>query len=217
MIIDKEKLTPKAILQFECLSGKDVLEIGCGEGRLSGELNDHANRLVAIDPDRTALAAAQRHLPEVDFRIDSGEDLFFPDKCFDTVLFTLSLHHQRSDRALLEAERVLKDGGVVVVIEPAHPSEINTICNIFQDESQALNDALASIYTSNFTILRRESRYPEWHFDDSDELTDWIFSYYNCRPDPGRIEAIHQTLGHKKDQQPLILQDKLALFVLAKT
>lgn len=78
------------------LTGKRVLEVGCGSGRLTWSLAERARSVVAIDPDRLDIASARRALPRrlksrVRFQVGEGESLPFPDENFDVVVFSWSL------------------------------------------------------------------------------------------------------------------------------
>lgn len=78
------------------LTGKRVLEIGCGDGRLTWALAQRARGVVAIDPDRRAIASARRALTRerkgrIRFEVGRGESLAFPDGAFEVVLFSRSL------------------------------------------------------------------------------------------------------------------------------
>lgn len=91
---------------------RDLLEVGCGDGRLAVVLGSHGHRVVAIDADPEAVAAAkQRGVDAMVARFPDG-----PDGPFDAVLFTRSLHHV-DDLAggLAAAARRLAPGGVVLV------------------------------------------------------------------------------------------------------
>ena len=46
------------------MTGKRVLEIGCGDGRLTWRYASQAAQVVAIDPDPEKLSKARQHLPE---------------------------------------------------------------------------------------------------------------------------------------------------------
>ena len=43
------------------LAGRDVLEVGCGNGRLTFEYAAHAGRVVAIEPNREMVREARAH------------------------------------------------------------------------------------------------------------------------------------------------------------
>jgi len=51
---DPEGIEMKAVLKHLSFDGKDVLEIGCGDGRLTFKYAEMARRVVAIDPSRRA-------------------------------------------------------------------------------------------------------------------------------------------------------------------
>jgi ubiquinone/menaquinone biosynthesis C-methylase UbiE len=68
-----------------------VLEIGCGDGRLTRRYAGTAGSVIAIDPDAKAIASLRRELPQVDARATGIEDLRLPDHSIDIVLFAWSL------------------------------------------------------------------------------------------------------------------------------
>ncbi|WP_298439531.1 class I SAM-dependent methyltransferase [Geobacter sp.] len=105
------------------LTGKEVLEVGCGTGGITRALVRHAARVVAVDPDEGALAKARAAVPAANVRFLPLPDglLDFPPASFDVVIYTLSLHHVPPDRmneSLRAAARLLREGGVIVVVEP---------------------------------------------------------------------------------------------------
>ncbi len=106
------------------LSGKRVLEIGCGDGARSPKIEEMCGTLVSIEPRAESIAYARANNPGKAIRYEVGraEELDFADHSFDVAIFTLSLHHvpvESMQKALAEAARVLKPGGYVVCLEPA--------------------------------------------------------------------------------------------------
>lgn len=78
------------------LSGKRVLEIGCGDGRLTSSLAERARHVVAIDPDRRAIGRARRAVPRrlnhrVRFEVGQAESHELPAEGFDVALFSWAL------------------------------------------------------------------------------------------------------------------------------
>ncbi|CAB1081531.1 hypothetical protein D1AOALGA4SA_9181 [Olavius algarvensis Delta 1 endosymbiont] len=70
------------IEEFIELDGKTLLEIGCGDGRLTAQPAGKAAAITAIDPDEVSIEAAGRNIGGVDFLVGSGETLDFADqKC----------------------------------------------------------------------------------------------------------------------------------------
>jgi len=94
--LDPERNEPAALFDYaESLAGKRVLEIGCGDGRLTWLYADQAARVVAIDPDAddiaVAIQACPPHLRErVEFQVAALQE-FEPSEKFDLALLSWSL------------------------------------------------------------------------------------------------------------------------------
>jgi len=77
------------------LVGRRVLEIGCGDGRLTRRYASRAGSVLALDPDPARIAALERDKPEgrVTTRATGllDADLNLPGHSFDVVLFSWSL------------------------------------------------------------------------------------------------------------------------------
>ncbi len=125
--IDPEGTEIKVTKKHVSFQMKDVLEIGCGEGRLTFQYSSEAKSVTAIDPSRGAIASARRKVPKsaaatLRFRVGRGEDLDFPDGSFDVVFFTWSLcctDISAMGRAVSEARRVLRPNGLLASIQPS--------------------------------------------------------------------------------------------------
>jgi len=213
---DRDCVTLSKILQFADIRDQEVLEIGCGDGRITTQLIGKAKKLVAIDPEAANIAEAKETMDGVGLRIGSGECLEFPSESFDVILFTLSLHHQDSSVALREAKRVLRDHGRVMILEPVNDGEIEQVCNFIQDETRVLQDALRAIEASDFEVERSEVFYTYWEFENEHELYEWLFTYYQKPFDNSLVVLIGELLGDKVKSPPIILQDKIMIISLRK-
>ena len=213
---DRDCITLSKILQFADLRDQEVLEIGCGDGRITTQLVGKVKRLVAIDPDPAIIAEAKENTEGVSLRIGSGECLEFSSDSFDVILFTLSLHHQDSSLALREAKRVLRDHGRVVILEPVNDGEIEQVCNFFQNEAQVLQDTAHAIEASDFEAESSEVFYTYWEFENEHELYEWLFTYYQKPFDNSLVVLIGELLGDKVKSPPIILQDKIMIISLRK-
>lgn len=86
----------RLIERFVPVRGRRVLEVGCGDGRLTLQLARRAASVVAIDPDRAAIADAQvaataERLRNVRFMVGSGERVLPNGAPFDFAVFSWSL------------------------------------------------------------------------------------------------------------------------------
>jgi 2-polyprenyl-3-methyl-5-hydroxy-6-metoxy-1,4-benzoquinol methylase len=90
-----ETTTLHAMVDFK---NQSVLEVGCGDGRLTWRYADRAAQVTAIDPDGKAIETAQVNLPgrlkgRVCFIESTLEDFVKPSSArrFDLALFSWSL------------------------------------------------------------------------------------------------------------------------------
>lgn len=123
MIQDPTNQYITTILSHCPLKGRDVLEIGCGKGRITRDLARYAGRVVASDPDPAALDAARKNVTagRVEFRHAPQGIPDFPPASFDVVIYTLSFHHvpiEEMPASLNRAADLLREGGAIVIVEP---------------------------------------------------------------------------------------------------
>lgn len=98
------------------VAGKDVLDVGCGEGRFSRMLASMGARVVGIDPTESLVASARGRGGGPRYEVCRAEKLPFPDCTFDYVVCYLVLIDIKDfRRAIAEIARVLKPGGQIVV------------------------------------------------------------------------------------------------------
>ena len=97
---------------------KDVLDIGVGAGRTARYLAPLARRYEAVDYSPVMVAYVKKRMPRISVRRADFRDLTpFADESFDFILATDNVidalpHHDRL-RALSEARRVLRPGGIL--------------------------------------------------------------------------------------------------------
>ena len=92
---DPQQNETKHLHQYADLAGKRVLEIGCGEGRLTWRYAYQPAVTIAIDPDRDALRVATLDRPsdleeKVHFTNAMAEGLPFSKEKFDLALLAWS-------------------------------------------------------------------------------------------------------------------------------
>ena len=74
------------------LTGKQVLEIGCGDGALTFQYARMTQGVVGIDPERSDLLVAKRKARfSTSFIQCEGEGLPLPSQVFNIVIFASSL------------------------------------------------------------------------------------------------------------------------------
>jgi ubiquinone/menaquinone biosynthesis C-methylase UbiE len=94
--LDPEGAHLAALRRLADFHGKRVLEMGCGEGRLTLGIAADAAHVLAFDPDADSVADARRCLPakvaeRVSYRVASAQELEIEPASFDLVVFSWSL------------------------------------------------------------------------------------------------------------------------------
>jgi SAM-dependent methyltransferase len=106
-------------------AGARVLEVGCGPGHLSIRLaRQHGLKVTGLDLDPAMIARARANADRPgngegrrpSFLVGDVAALAFPDRSFDLVVSTLSMHHWADPAAgLAEIGRVLRPGARALV------------------------------------------------------------------------------------------------------
>ncbi len=97
---------------------RDVLDAGCGTGRLSRYLTDRGCRVVGVDLSPGMIAMAQRDHPDIETQVASITELPFGDAHFGGIVYWYSTIHVADDdlaEVFREARRVLVPNGLVLV------------------------------------------------------------------------------------------------------
>ncbi len=122
------RLALKYIDPARDISGRDVLEIGCGRGGFGARLLQtvpHPRSFVGADFSSVAIEAAERSFPSRSggalrrWEIQDILALTYSDEVFDTVISCETIEHvPEPQKAIEELGRVLRPGGKLVLTTP---------------------------------------------------------------------------------------------------
>lgn len=95
-VLDPEGAHLDSLRRLASFEGTTVLEVGCGDGRLTAGLAERAACVFAFDPDADAAARAKTRLAgelgeRVTFRVGAAREIGIPRTQFDIVVFSWSL------------------------------------------------------------------------------------------------------------------------------
>lgn len=127
----------------------DLLDIGCGQGRLLKLLASRANRVVGVDIDPAARRLARAEvllagLPNCTLRQGDMCQLPFADGEFDTIILDDVLGKtERPEKALAEAQRLLKPGGRILLLSATRGDDVTELRQHFTDWAAATGMRLA--------------------------------------------------------------------------
>ena len=122
----------KEIEKLSSLTGKDVVEMGAGTGRITEILAPLVNSIKAFDISQHMLDFAKTklnklHLDNWEFTAADNREIPIPDNCADLVISGWSIGYFASwknedwkkdtKKAVDEMERILRPGGAALIIE----------------------------------------------------------------------------------------------------
>lgn len=112
-------LTDRALALCAFPPGARLLDVGCGVGATVEYLIDNHNlAAVGVDPSPLLLECGRQRRPDLPLFEAAGENLPFADREMDGILAECTLSvMENPDLALMEFQRVLKSGGLLVVTD----------------------------------------------------------------------------------------------------
>ncbi|MCP4005954.1 MAG: methyltransferase domain-containing protein [bacterium] len=143
------------LIQAAELKGHErVLDLATGTAHTALAFAPHVQEVVGLDLTQAMLEAAanlarERGVDNLILQKGLAEALPFPDACFDLVVARQGPHHFRAiGKAICEAARVLKPGGIFAVIDSISLDDplLDTFMNaveILRDSSHVRNHNLA--------------------------------------------------------------------------
>ena len=109
-------LTQKLVEHLSPVKNGTYLDIGCGTGNYTLELEKKGFQMMGIDPSLKMLEKAKRKNPNVDWRVGTVENIELPDNHVEGIIAFLTIHHWSDlQKGFLEIQRVLKPAGRVVI------------------------------------------------------------------------------------------------------
>lgn len=96
------------------LKGKKVLDVGCGSGRYTKILLKSGAEVWGIDASQKMIEIAKQDVKGAQFSVCSAEKTKFKSGFFDVIFSGLVLEYLDRSKFFREANRILKNGGVLL-------------------------------------------------------------------------------------------------------
>ena len=171
------------------LDGKQVLDVGSGDGALTRLLTRKGAKVTGIEcnPRQLAKANSSEKAGDEHYLEGRGEAMPVEDESADIVIFFNSLHHvpvEGQDQALIEASRVLRPNGQLYISEPIASGAYFEMMKPFDDETHVRAEALNAINRAAGTLFVQE-RVVTYFYPDI--IADYdTFAEETTRIDPAR-------------------------------
>ena len=153
-----EKYIKEYLKKNPDLSNLNIIDIGAGTGRYSAYFANMGHNLTAVEPVRKNLSQIQAKNPNIAIKQGNALKLKFKNEIFDiALLFGPTYHlftHEDKLKTILEAKRVLKNGGVLLIMYLTN--EYAMITHAFKEGK--LQESLANHkIDSNFHIVTNQN------------------------------------------------------------
>lgn len=109
-------LTEQLLYYLEPTKGGKYLDIGCGTGNYTNELQKNGFEFIGIDPSKRMLEKAKLKNKEIDWKIGSAENLGLPENFVNGIIGSLTIHHWADlEIGFSELRKALKPNGRIVI------------------------------------------------------------------------------------------------------
>ncbi len=128
----------KALFDLDKKKNLKILEIGCGPGALAGALHRwYPNaEITAVDRDSNFVSFAKEHEAGIEFVEGDATSLPFEDNTFDVTISNTVAEHIEPSEFYGEQLRVLKPGGICLVLSSRKGINITPSCITFNEYEQ---------------------------------------------------------------------------------
>ena len=177
------------------------LDVGCGSGRISGQLRDQGHLVVAIDTNQFELSKGISTYPNISFVRTIGEQLPFAENTFDGALLLGVLGGvgvKERQRILGDSVRCVRPSGIVYISEFTRITNPKTLTsdgrswvNVYtQDQEQTQENGSVIVHNLDGT-----TRFVAHHFTEK-ELRGLLLSH-SIRPSVCKKMDILSTVSNQ--------------------
>lgn len=132
----------KQLFELDSSKNMKILELGCGPGALAGALHRWYPQadITAIDRDSNFISFAKEMENSIEFLEADAVNLPFEDNTFDVTISNTVSEHIEPSRFFCEQLRILKPGGVCLVLSSRKGINIEPDCVALSDFEQQFWD-----------------------------------------------------------------------------
>lgn len=197
------------------LSGKLVLDAGCGNGYLSRRMAKTASKVVAVDFTERLIEKATirgKNYSNIEYRIENIENLSFTDRFFDVALCNMVLMDlENIDKAIKELARVIKVNGNII-ISTQHPCFENAHKDYpLRDINKKEIGRVVTDYFTEGLVVDTYEGFPHYHWTLSHYLN--VFSINNLHLIEAREPNNKVLLGDKMTE---VVRNHTPMFFIFK-
>lgn len=232
----QQQWAKELIAQLQLSGRENVLDLGCGDGKVTAEIAKIVNHgtVVGIDNSAAMIALAQgrypdQQYPNLSFRVMDAGNLSFTE-CFDVVFSNAVLHWVKQHQPVIDGlYRSLKTGGKMLLrmggqgdaaamrmaidrVKDSAPWSRYFIGFEFPYTFSAVDEYRVMLDAAGFTVKRLELVAKDMSHDGREGLAGWIrttwLPYTQRLPEELRESFIETVCSCYLDQVPLCADGK---------
>lgn len=216
---NKEFEAMYSILEYGVqLKKANVLEIGCGLGKISTSLSPYVNSLTSIDTNSEFIYYnKKKHLMDNTTFIHSSLENFNSTKKYDVIIFTWEgFHMKQRDLSILEKIKEFSKPSSIIIIVDTYPySEFSKLVTSFNNASSKVlysqKERLHKEILLKFKNLKNEIFFTQHQFDSISKITEIVkiqrCIFGDCLWDINKTNILKTQLLEKEN--PLLVDDAL--------
>ncbi|HVR10236.1 MAG TPA: methyltransferase domain-containing protein [Thermoanaerobaculia bacterium] len=197
-------------------AGDAVLELGCGNGLLTGRLAagvGERGAVHAIDVSHSVLLRLKKGIASNNVipALFDGQNLPFGDGCFDAAVSLANFHHVAAKLAILrEVHRVLRAGGRFVLVDVCADTPVqryfdgpvNSFCSTGHNHPFLGRDDCARLCDqSGLRLARWRMQEVPWRFQSCDEAQWFLHKIHDAQCSPAHcLSEARRHLAFGRDQ-----------------
>lgn len=112
--------------------GERILDVGCGTGHLTKQIQDAGAKVVGLDPSPNMIVTARETYPDIEF-VEADITAYETDEPFDAIFSNAALHWVTNAEGAMKAmSKALKPGGRFVIEMGGHGNISKLITALFE-------------------------------------------------------------------------------------
>lgn len=175
--IEYKKIKESISNRFNGKNDLNILEVGCGTGRVTERLSKDYSSVTAIDTNERYINYSKKKIKTVRFECSDIKDFKSKEK-YDVIIFSwVGLHYQSNVKEILDnVKRLNEEGSLVLILDAYYETEFIEVLQMLRPinmkEVKVMKDKLNDELISTFGNLKNEVILNYYEFDNVESLID---------------------------------------------
>lgn len=236
---DFDNVEMQTISKYVDLTGKDIIDIGCGTGRFLFRILPYVNSAIGIDNDEASITVLNNllrqryksYVPQTTIICSNIESMQFPSESIDMAFFSWSLYalnKKQINQAIRKVFNMLRANGKLIILQPIG-GEFETVMRLFfrehedKDEYQNCINNINEFIPPLFNTIAADKIVSHFVVPDLNEFCEMLKMFAvtegGCVPNELShisVDVLREPMSCFKSEKGFCLEDEVSLFVYSK-